>query len=133
MKHLVEVRTEAGGTLLVEVDDDGATAPIPATTAPVPAATEPVRRGLQPSQVAATTQATFEDGLRAVLPTAGTLVNLLRDGADQPNTITLSFGLTMNAAAGVVLASAGVQANFSVTLTWMRSAAEAAHPTPGGQ
>src|SRR5690349_15236423 len=61
MKRLVETRNEAGGILLVEVEEQGAEAVTPAPTGRV-------TRGLQPGQVREKTQATFEDGMRAVMP-----------------------------------------------------------------
>jgi hypothetical protein len=111
MKRLVETRFEDGGTLLVEVEDDIAAVPPSGT----------VRRGIQPGQVSERARTGFEDAVKVVAPTAEKLIAQLR-GIDQaPDLVTLQFGLRMTAAAGVVLAAAGVEANFQISMVWQRT------------
>ena len=113
MKRLIETRTVDGGTLLVEVDEPEA----PEGQRPVD---RPVTRGLAPGAVSERAQLNFEEALKAVSPTAERLVASLREMTDAPNQITLSFGLSLRAGVGVVLASTEVTANFGVSMTWMR-------------
>ncbi len=80
MKRLVEIRNEHGGTLTVEVDDDGASAPL----SPMPnaglggAVGGSVRRSVHPTHVAEKAQASFEGAMSAVAPTAENLLAQIR-------------------------------------------------------
>lgn len=59
--------------------------------------------------------------LDTVRPVADSFVQRFRGLAQAPDEITLEFGVSLSAEAGVVIASTATAANFSVTLTWNKS------------
>lgn len=115
MKRLVQTQLVDGGVMLVEVEE--------ADESAIAATSGRVVRGMQPSDAVERVQLSFEAALNRLSPTAEQLVAQLRGLADAPDQVSLEFGLTMSANAGVVLASAGVTANFKVSLSWHRKPA----------
>ena len=105
MKRLVEFPLEEGGFLLVEVD-------VPEEWGMIPAA---ISEGL-PQKA----QQTFEVALDKIRPAATTIIKNLRALHDPPDEIEVEFGLKMSADAGAIIAAAGIEANYKVTLTWKR-------------
>ncbi|HXF39853.1 MAG TPA: CU044_2847 family protein [Blastocatellia bacterium] len=104
MKRLVEFPLEGGGFVTAEVDNaeqKGGTV-----------------RGVHAAEVAVKAQQTFEAAMEGVKPTAAAIIAKLRELSDRPEQIAVEFGIKLSAAAGVVLASSGLEANFKVTLTW---------------
>jgi hypothetical protein len=63
---------------------------------------------------------TLDAALERIKPGATTLLSKVRDLSDPPDEASIQFGIKLTASAGAVLASAGVEANYSVTLTWRR-------------
>ncbi|MCB5167024.1 hypothetical protein LG634_19550 [Streptomyces bambusae] len=59
--------------------------------------------------------------LDTVRPVAESFVGRFSGMAQAPDEITLQFGVSLSAAADVVIASTATAANFSVSLTWNRS------------
>jgi hypothetical protein len=108
MKRIIEVPLESGGSMLMEVEMD-----------------EPERRGMVPSarpgEMAAKANETFEEALEQIKPGANAIVEKLRSMSSQPDEISVTFGLKMSANAGAIIAASGVDANFTVVLTWNRS------------
>ncbi len=117
MKRLVEFSLEDGSTILVEVE------------APGEAGFVPTARGEW--NVPERARQTFEAAWEKVRPAASAIVSKLRALHDPPDKVEVTFGLKMDAEAGAVIASAGVEANFKVTLTWRRER-PATLPTPQG-
>ncbi|MGC8960458.1 MAG: CU044_2847 family protein [Chloroflexia bacterium] len=111
MKRLVEFPLEEGGTILVEVESEEGTGMFPAARG---------ERGI-PERA----RDTFEAAWEKVRPAAAAIVGKLRTLHDPPDKVEVTFGLKMDAEAGAILASAGVEANFKVTLTWRRERAAA--------
>ncbi|MET9961777.1 CU044_2847 family protein [Streptomyces sp. NPDC006326] len=71
--------------------------------------------------------------LDTVRPVADSFVSRFRGLVHAPDEITLEFGVSLSAEAGVVIASTATVANFSVSLTWNRSDARgAAEDNPQG-
>lgn len=60
--------------------------------------------------------------LDTVRPVAESFVGRFRGLANAPDEITLEFGVSLSAEADVVIASTATAANFSVSLTWNKSA-----------
>ncbi len=113
MKRLVEFPLQEGGTLLVEVDEPKRYA-------------ETITRGgvvkaARPGEVADKAQDTFEDALDKIKPAAQAIIDKLRALSDAPDEIDVEFGIKLSAEAGAFIASAGVEANYTVTLTWKQS------------
>jgi hypothetical protein len=61
-------------------------------------------------------QVTFEEALDKVTPATTAVINKLSSIGLQK--IEVEFGLKMNASAGIVIASTGVEANYKITVTW---------------
>jgi hypothetical protein len=105
MRRLVEFPLEDGTTMLVEID-------------------EPEQGGLVKASlggdVVAKAQQTLEKSLENARPAAQFLIQQLRKLHDQPDEVVVSFGLKLSAEAGAVLASGGVEANYAVTLKWVK-------------
>jgi hypothetical protein len=55
-----------------------------------------------------------------IKPAATAIISKLRELNQPPDTIGVEFGIKLSAGAGAILASAGAEANFKVTLTWKR-------------
>jgi Trypsin-co-occurring domain 1 len=105
VKRLVEFPLEHGGSVFVEIDEmpDG-----------------PVMRGLgkeRPS-VAERTDKTFEEATATVVPAARGLLSRLRATDDPADEISIEFGVQLSAQTGAFIASAAVEANFNVSMTW---------------
>jgi hypothetical protein len=107
MKHLIEFPLQDGGTIVVEVDE-------PMTEGGV------VKAARSPGEVAEKAKETFEDALDKIKPAAQSIVTKLRDLHDQPDEISVEFGIKLSAAAGAFIASAGIEANYKVTLKWTK-------------
>ena len=106
MKRLIEFPLEDGGSIVVEVDE--------------PEPPSGVVRAARPGEVVENARQSFEAAMERIRPVAGTLIAKLRGLHDPPDEVEVEFGLKMNAEAGAVLAAAGAEANYKVTLTWKR-------------
>ena len=60
----------------------------------------------------------LEEALASVRPAADCLMRSLQGLAVSPDEATIEFGIKLSGRAGAVIASAGVEANFLVTLRW---------------
>ena len=105
MKRLVEFPLEDGTSLLVEVDE-------PEIDGVVSASRDP--------NVIEKAHQTLEASLEKVRPAAQFVVQQFRKLGDEPDEIEVTFGLKLSAEAGAVLASAGVEANYTVKLKWSK-------------
>lgn len=65
-------------------------------------------------------QLNFDQALDKVRPAANAIIGKLRKLSDPPDEIEVEFGLKMSAEAGAVVAAAGIEANYTVTLKWKR-------------
>ena len=104
MKRIVEFPLEDGTSMLVEID-------------------EPEQGGLVKASISETiakAQLTLEKSLEKVQPAAQFVIAQLRKLHDAPDEVQVSFGLKLSADAGAVLASAGAEANYTVTLKWVK-------------
>lgn len=107
MKRLIEFPLNDGSSVVVEVDE--------------PDVERGVAKAARPGEVAERAKETFEAALERIRPAAATIIGKLRDLVDPPDEIEVEFGIKLTAEAGAVLASAGVEANYRVTLTWKRT------------
>ena len=62
----------------------------------------------------------LHEALDRVQPAASALIAKILALPEPPHETTVEFGINLTAKAGAVLASAGVEANYKVTLTWRR-------------
>src|SRR5229473_6100073 len=104
MKHFVEFKMEDGGTIIVEVDE--------------PETGGTTRASRRPGEIAEEAKETFEQALSKVRPATEKVITTLRGLAHKPDEIEMEFGFSLNAAIGVVIASASTAANYKVTLRW---------------
>ncbi len=68
----------------------------------------------------------FEDVLAQIKPVTSAVMKTLNDLADSPDEATVEFAVKLTTSSGVVIASAGVEANFVFKLTWKRRLNETA-------
>ena len=113
MKCLIEFPLEDGSSIVVEVDEPESG----------------VVRAARPGEIAVRASQTFESALEHVKPAAGAIIAKLRGLSDPPDEMTVTFGLKLTAQAGAVVAAAGVEANYMVTLRWQRERAKRGHTT----
>jgi Trypsin-co-occurring domain 1 len=101
MSALISVPS-ASGDILIEVDR--------------PSSGSPVTRGggIETVQKAA---ASFEDGWSRVKPVANQIIKQLGDTIEGTEEVKVKFGVKFSADAGVFIASAGTEANFTVEIT----------------
>ena len=70
----------------------------------------------------------LSDGLDRVQAFAGEVLSRMREYHQPPDRVSVEFGLTFSAKAGVYIAESAAQAHLTVTAEWSRSAA----PSGGG-
>ncbi len=107
MKKLVEYQLEKNGSIFIEVEETEAIRGITR-----------VARGEEAIPEKATT--TFEEALDKVKPVAISIVQKFRELGDRPDEVQIEFGLKMNAKAGAIISSGGIEANFKVALKWVK-------------
>jgi len=61
---------------------------------------------------------TFEAALETVMPVIRSVFSKFQSVASDVKEMSVEFGLTMNTEAGLLIAKAGVAANFKVALVW---------------
>jgi hypothetical protein len=106
MKRLIEFPLEGGGSIWIEVEE--------------PDPPGGVVHAARPADMLARASQTFEEALDKIKPAASVLVAKLHGLSDPPDEMAVQFGLKLNAEAGAVVAAAGAEANYTVTLTWKR-------------
>ncbi len=99
----------AGGTVTFDVDE-----------ADIDSA-GPERVSRKGDTIVAELDDTLEQALAAAQPAAKAILD--KFGALNPETITVEFGLRLDISAGAVIAKAGAEAHFTVTLQWEPAAA----------
>jgi hypothetical protein len=105
MKKLIEFNTENGDCLIVEVDI-------------VDLQTDEIIPVSRNDYIITKAQMTFERAIDNIKPVASTIISKLRSLGDKPDEVEVSFGIKMNAEAGAIVASAGLEANYLVKLKW---------------
>jgi hypothetical protein len=106
MKRLIEFPLQDGSSMIVEVDK--------------PETPGSVTRAARPGEAIEKAKQTLDDALDKVTPAAQAVVSKLRGLHDEPDEIAVEFGIKLSAAAGAFIASAGVEANYKVTLKWTK-------------
>ena len=105
MKQLVEFPLQDGTSIIVEVEQpEGGV----------------VKAARSPGEVVAKAKETLEDALDKIKPAAQSIIAKLRGLQDAPDEIGVEFGIKLSAEAGAFIASAGVEANYKVTLKWSK-------------
>ena len=113
MKRLVEFPSEDGGSILVEVDDNGPSSG---------GSGGGTLRSSRPADMIERAQVTYEEAFDRIKPATESLIGRMRLLPDPPDEIFVEFGIKLSAAAGAILASASADAQFTLRLTWRRPA-----------
>ena len=72
----------------------------------------------QKKEIISKAEISFEAALDRIKPIANIVINKLREMKKSVDEIEVQFGLKMNAKAGVVVASTGLEANYNIKLKW---------------
>jgi hypothetical protein len=104
VSHVVELPLDGGEVVFVEVAEEDAG----------------LDRVGRPATVLREASETLESALRRTRPAVQAVLNEIRQIAEPPDRITLTFGIKFTAAAGVVVAQASSEGNFEVTVEWTR-------------
>ena len=107
MAYLIEFPMASGDTVIVEMDDEQLAGFVPAA--------------VEPGAVAATATGTFESAVDRLIPAMRAISDRMKQLA--PEEVTIAVGIKLTAEAGVIMAKAASEANFTVTLKWQREAA----------
>jgi len=105
MMQLIEFPLRDGGSVFVEVNEFEEAGGID-------------RAAKGESKIAEKAVIHFEDALNNIKPAAASIISNFRNLNDRPNEVEIEFGLKMNAAAGTIITSGGIEANFKVILRW---------------
>ncbi len=116
MKRLIEFELKDRSTILVEVDEPEVEGGLK-------------RAGIQPSEVAEKAKQNFETAISKIRPIAESVIATLNEIPKRPDEIGVEFGLKFSAGAGILIASAGSEANFQVKLTWKQKEQESKQST----
>ena len=103
MKRLISFPLEAGGNVLIEVEEEPGGS---------------VTRGLHPSDVIEAAGNSFDAAIEAIKPAAVAVARKFRNFADAPEDIEVEFGLKFAGQAGAFIASASTEAQFRVKMVW---------------
>lgn len=116
MKRLIEFPLEGTNqSIFVEVDDSE---------------TSGVVRASRVGDAIAKAQTTFEEAMERVKPAASAIIAKIRSLHDSPDEVEVQFGLKLSADCGAYVASAGMEANYTVTLKWKKED-QNGKPVPG--
>lgn len=101
MKKIVEFTLPDGSSIFAEVDEphDGLV-------------------GVNPTEMAVKAQQTFDRALENVKPIASTIIGKLRELNQPADEVEVKFGIKLTAEAGAVIAMAGAEVNYEITLKW---------------
>jgi hypothetical protein len=100
---LLEFRSEHSGTVFVEVSSSSS---------------EEVRRGRGPMEAVMEAQRSLDQVVGQIGPVVKGIVSELRSSADWPDEVEVQFAVKISAGSDVIIARAGGEANFSITLRW---------------
>lgn len=107
--QVVKMPLESGGTVAIEVNDDGE------------AAIMPVGRA---GDAAAATVRTLREALTEITPAVDEVVTQFLTTASRPDKFTVQFGVKITGESSAIIAKAAAEANFTITAEWQRPTAE---------
>jgi len=109
MKNLIEFPLEDGTTIIIEVES------LESESGMIEAAS--------PGEIVKKAKQTFENSLEKIQPALLSVVEKIRNlnFSQKPKEIEIQFGLKLTATSGVVIAAAGVEANFEIKLKWSQT------------
>jgi hypothetical protein len=101
---LLEFKTDAGDSLLVEVDETSGGA---------------VTRGGRTADAVVEAGASLEQVLGRLGPAMRGIMSQIREAADRPDEVEVEFGVKLSADSNVIIARAGGEANFRIAVKWV--------------
>mgnify|MGYP001796274817 CR=1 FL=1 len=107
MKQIVRFALQDEQTVLAEIDapdDDG-------------------RVGLHPTEIIEDAKLTFDQALENVKPMATKIIEKLRTLNHPADEVEVKFGIKLTAEAGAIIATAGGEVNYEITLKWSNNKA----------
>lgn len=108
-KELAEFRLDDGTAVLVEVDPPKKGSSIQRAAA------------VDTGQMVIKAQKTLDESLDTIKPIAAKVLSRLNEGLTTPaDEVEVTFGLKLNAEAGVVFGSVGGEVTFEVKLKWLK-------------
>jgi hypothetical protein len=107
VKKIVEYPLESGGYISIEIEEFEPESAIS-------------RAGRDERGIPEKAAITFEEALDKIKPAASTILKKFRDLSDKPSEVQVEFGLKMNASVGAIISSGGIEANFKVSLKWIK-------------
>jgi len=110
VSRLVELDLNEGGSILVEVDEPSR---------------GPVTRGARPEEVVTRAGQSLEQVLGRLGPAVKGIVAELRRTADWPDDVEVEFAVKLSADSNVIIARAGGEANFRISLRWSKPGPDA--------
>lgn len=111
MTRFIETEVGKGEIIRIEVE------PVTPPTGVVPAA--------RPEELAAKAREVFEEAMDTIRITATSLVKTVQEMADLPDQVKVRFGVKIDAEVGAMIAKAGMEAHYLVTLIWERTTLQA--------
>lgn len=129
MAHYIRFKTDDGGIILVEVAEvEREEESAPAGGLVKAGLTDEIKK--KGKEVIDEAEKTFEDGLEVVRHNANAFIKKVRSGlVDPPDEVEVTFGLKATGKAGnFAIAEAGVEANYTVKLTWKPEEKKARRP-----
>ena len=64
---------------------------------------------------------TLEAALERIKPAASAIIATISSLPEAPDEVAVEFGLKVTGKAEMIVASAGVEANYKITLTWKKT------------
>jgi hypothetical protein len=107
VSEVVRFGLSTGGYLLVEVDEDIG-------------GVSRAARGPRPPDMVTTATQTLREAFGQVRAAAEDAIGSFAEMLPAPHELSIEFGVRLSAEAGVVVAKAGGEANFTVRLCWTR-------------
>jgi Trypsin-co-occurring domain 1 len=102
VSYLVEFPVAGNDSVIVEMDDEQLAGFAPAA--------------VSPGEIAARASESFESTIDKLIPTVRAISDRMKQLA--PDELEVSLGVKLTAEAGVIVAKAAGEANFTVTLSW---------------
>ena len=105
MDHFIHVMIDGHNTVVFEVEDSS----------------DEIVRSARPGETVGRMTEDLTAALTRFRTLAETMIGTFADLSEQPDEITVGFGIKATAAAGLVVAQASGEATFTVNLRWRRA------------
>ncbi len=108
MSYVVAMPLDEGGSVLVEISDNDTDA-------------DGIERVGRTRDAATSASQTLQAALRQVKPAVRAVLAGVQDMVERPDKVAVQFGIKFTASAGVVVAKAASEANFTVIVEWVQT------------